>query len=180
MGGSIPIPTLRHLLWLPSPALPHNPGMRFRVQLDTFAGPLDLLLYLVRRHELDVLDIPIARVADQYLEILAVHRADRRRRRRRFSRAGHAAHGAQVADDAAAAGRGRGRRRSKTRGRTWSPGCWSTSGTRTRRRCWRTATRVAAPLRAARRTTSTTARPTRPASRFRRSSCGTSSARSAA
>jgi segregation and condensation protein A len=46
--------------------------MRFRVQLDTFAGPLDLLLYLVRKHELDVLEIPIARIADQYLEILAV------------------------------------------------------------------------------------------------------------
>jgi segregation and condensation protein A len=46
--------------------------MRFRVQLDTFAGPLDLLLYLVRKHELDVLEIPIARVAEQYLEILSV------------------------------------------------------------------------------------------------------------
>jgi len=37
-----------------------------------FAGPLDLLLYLVRKHELEVLEIPIARVAEQYLEILAV------------------------------------------------------------------------------------------------------------
>jgi segregation and condensation protein A len=46
--------------------------MRFRVQLDAFSGPLDLLLYLVRRHELDALDIPVARVVDQYLEILAV------------------------------------------------------------------------------------------------------------
>ena len=46
--------------------------MRFRVQLDTFAGPLDLLFYLVRKHELDVLDIPISLVADQYLEILSV------------------------------------------------------------------------------------------------------------
>ena len=45
--------------------------MRFRVQLDVFAGPLDLLLYLVRKHELDVLDIPISLVAEQYLEILA-------------------------------------------------------------------------------------------------------------
>jgi segregation and condensation protein A len=36
-----------------------------------FAGPLDLLLYLVRRHELDVLNIPLARVTEQYLEILA-------------------------------------------------------------------------------------------------------------
>jgi segregation and condensation protein A len=46
--------------------------MRFRVQLDTYAGPLDLLLYLVRKHELDVLSIPIARIAEQYLEILSV------------------------------------------------------------------------------------------------------------
>jgi segregation and condensation protein A len=45
--------------------------MRFRVQLDAFAGPLDLLWYLVRKHELDVLDIPIARVIDQYLDVLA-------------------------------------------------------------------------------------------------------------
>jgi segregation and condensation protein A len=46
--------------------------MRFRVQLDMYSGPLDLLLYLVKRHELEVLEIPIARVADQYLEILSV------------------------------------------------------------------------------------------------------------
>lgn len=45
--------------------------MRFRVQLDAFAGPLDLLWYLVRKHELDVLDIPIARVIDQYLDVLS-------------------------------------------------------------------------------------------------------------
>ena len=35
--------------------------MSFRVQLDTYSGPLDLLLYLVRRDEVDVRDIPIAR-----------------------------------------------------------------------------------------------------------------------
>jgi segregation and condensation protein A len=46
--------------------------MRFRVQLDLFAGPLDLLWYLVRKQELDILDIPIARVTDQYLEMLTV------------------------------------------------------------------------------------------------------------
>lgn len=46
--------------------------MRFRVQLDMFAGPLDLLWYLVRKQELDILDIPIARVTDQYLEMLTV------------------------------------------------------------------------------------------------------------
>jgi len=46
--------------------------MPFRVQLDDFHGPLDLLLYLVRKHELDVTDLPIAAVTDQYLEYIAV------------------------------------------------------------------------------------------------------------
>jgi segregation and condensation protein A len=44
----------------------------FRVDLSVFRGPLDLLLYLVRKHELEILDIPIAPITDQYLEYLAV------------------------------------------------------------------------------------------------------------
>jgi len=46
----------------------------YQVVLDTFRGPLDLLLYLVKRDEVDVLDIPIARVAGEfkhYLDLLA-------------------------------------------------------------------------------------------------------------
>jgi segregation and condensation protein A len=46
--------------------------MRFSVQLDDFRGPLDLLLYLVRKHELDVVDLPLTRIIDQYLEFIAV------------------------------------------------------------------------------------------------------------
>jgi segregation and condensation protein A len=46
--------------------------MRFRVQLDMFSGPLDLLWYLVRKHELDILDIPITLVTEQYLEMITV------------------------------------------------------------------------------------------------------------
>jgi segregation and condensation protein A len=46
--------------------------MDFRVDLDTFRGPLDLLLFLVRKHEVDVVDIPIAAITDQYLEYLSV------------------------------------------------------------------------------------------------------------
>lgn len=42
----------------------------YRVQLDAYAGPLDLLLYLVKRHEIDLNDIPIARLTEQYLEHL--------------------------------------------------------------------------------------------------------------
>jgi segregation and condensation protein A len=44
--------------------------MEYLVELDTFRGPLDLLLYLVKRHEVDVCDIPVARVAEQFLEYL--------------------------------------------------------------------------------------------------------------
>jgi segregation and condensation protein A len=46
--------------------------MTFRVDLDIFRGPLDLLLYLVRKHEVEIVDIPIAPVADQFLAHLAV------------------------------------------------------------------------------------------------------------
>jgi len=46
--------------------------MTYQVQLDTFHGPLDLLLYLVKRDEVDIFDIPIARLAAQFLEHLNV------------------------------------------------------------------------------------------------------------
>ena len=46
--------------------------MKFRVDLETYRGPLDLLLYLVRKHEVDVVDIPIARIADQFLRHISV------------------------------------------------------------------------------------------------------------
>lgn len=41
--------------------------MDYRVQLDAYAGPLDLLLYLVKRHEIDLYDIPVAHLTDQYM-----------------------------------------------------------------------------------------------------------------
>jgi segregation and condensation protein A len=46
--------------------------MDFRIDLDTFRGPLDLLLYLVRKHEVEIVDVPIATITDQYLQYLAV------------------------------------------------------------------------------------------------------------
>ncbi|HEY7426049.1 MAG TPA: segregation/condensation protein A [Gemmataceae bacterium] len=42
----------------------------YLVDIDTFRGPLDLLLYLVKRDEVDIRDIPIARVAEQFQEYL--------------------------------------------------------------------------------------------------------------
>jgi segregation and condensation protein A len=46
--------------------------VEYRVELDVFNGPLDLLLYLIRRDELDIYDIPIARILDNYLSYLAM------------------------------------------------------------------------------------------------------------
>ena len=45
--------------------------MDFRVNLNIFRGPLDLLLYLVRKNEVEIVDIPISTITDQYLEYLA-------------------------------------------------------------------------------------------------------------
>lgn len=42
----------------------------YKVQLDSFAGPLDLLLYLVRKEEVDIYDIPIAHVTEQYIQYI--------------------------------------------------------------------------------------------------------------
>ena len=42
----------------------------YRVNLDIFAGPLDLLLYLVRKEEVDIYDIPIAKITDQYIHYI--------------------------------------------------------------------------------------------------------------
>lgn len=42
----------------------------YRVHLDAFDGPLDLLLYLIRKHEVDIHDIPIASITDQYMTSL--------------------------------------------------------------------------------------------------------------
>ncbi len=40
----------------------------YQVRLDIFEGPMDLLVYLIRQQEIDIYDIPIALLADQYLE----------------------------------------------------------------------------------------------------------------
>jgi segregation and condensation protein A len=42
----------------------------YQVQLDVFEGPLDLLLHLVKKHELDIFDIPISFITEKYIEYL--------------------------------------------------------------------------------------------------------------
>ncbi len=66
-----PLKNLPQDLYIPPDAL--------ELVLDTFQGPLDLLLYLIRRHNLDVLDIPMAELTRQYLhyiELLQQHRLE--------------------------------------------------------------------------------------------------------
>jgi segregation and condensation protein A len=48
--------------------------MSYTVAIDAFHGPLDLLLFLVKRNEVDILDIPIATITDQFHEYLQVMR----------------------------------------------------------------------------------------------------------
>jgi len=53
-----------------SDAHPRPPADGFRVALSNFEGPLDLLLHLIKEHQLDIFDIPIALVAEKYIEHL--------------------------------------------------------------------------------------------------------------
>ena len=44
--------------------------MSYEIKLDIFEGPLDLLLYLIRKNEIDIYNIPISLITEQYLEYL--------------------------------------------------------------------------------------------------------------
>jgi len=58
----VPLSEIPRDLYIPPDAL--------EVFLEAFAGPLDLLLYLIKRQNLDILDIPIARVTEQYMSYI--------------------------------------------------------------------------------------------------------------
>jgi segregation and condensation protein A len=52
------------------------PPDALEVFLEAFEGPLDLLLYLIRKHNLDVLDVPMARLTEQYLKYVEMMRTN--------------------------------------------------------------------------------------------------------
>ena len=58
---------------LPRDYIPINESQHelYQVQIGDFDGPLDLLLFLIRRHEIDIFDIPIAFICDRYVEELS-------------------------------------------------------------------------------------------------------------
>ncbi|MDE2117763.1 MAG: segregation/condensation protein A [Betaproteobacteria bacterium] len=64
-----PVLEMPHDLYIPPDAL--------EVVLETFQGPLDLLLYLIRRHNLDVLDIPMAQLTQQYMDYIEIMQRNR-------------------------------------------------------------------------------------------------------
>ena len=46
--------------------------MDYKINLEIFEGPLDLLLHLIKKEEVDICDIPIARILDQYMEYMRI------------------------------------------------------------------------------------------------------------
>lgn len=46
--------------------------MSYKVKLETFEGPLDLLLFLIKKNEVDIYDIPISQITQQYLEYIEI------------------------------------------------------------------------------------------------------------
>ncbi|MFA7683860.1 MAG: segregation/condensation protein A [Syntrophales bacterium] len=49
--------------------------MDYEIKLDQFQGPLDLLLFLIRKNRIDICDIPIALITEQYLQYLGIIRS---------------------------------------------------------------------------------------------------------
>src|SRR5512136_2431390 len=66
----MPIKLLKSLVKSLKAPKSRNKMTDYRVNLDIFAGPLDLLLYLVRKEEVDIYDIPLAKITDQYLHYI--------------------------------------------------------------------------------------------------------------
>ncbi len=70
-----PVATIHGEPLLELPRDLYIPPDALEVFLDTFQGPLDLLLYLIRRHNLEVLDIPMAELTRQYMTYVEMMRA---------------------------------------------------------------------------------------------------------
>ena len=68
------VATVRGEAMLEMPADLYIPPDALEVFFDTFEGPLDLLLYLIRKANIDILDIPMARLTEQYLEYVELMR----------------------------------------------------------------------------------------------------------
>src|SRR5512143_3822996 len=76
----MPITPLAHIHGEPMLEMPSDlyiPPDALEIVLTTFQGPLDLLLYLIRKHNLDVLDIPMAQLTRQYMSYIELMQRNR-------------------------------------------------------------------------------------------------------
>ncbi len=75
LGLALPVAKIRGEPMTELPADLYIPPEALSVFLDAFEGPLDLLLYLIRKHSLDILDIPMADLTRQYMEYVEMMRS---------------------------------------------------------------------------------------------------------
>jgi segregation and condensation protein A len=71
--SAAPLPVWALVAGQPLTDLPADlfiPPDALEILLDSFSGPLDLLLYLIRRQNIDILDIPIAHITQQYMQYI--------------------------------------------------------------------------------------------------------------
>ncbi|MFH1044011.1 MAG: ScpA family protein [Pseudomonadota bacterium] len=73
-GHGARVATIRGEALLELPPDLYIPPDALEVFLETFEGPLDLLLYLIRKANIDILDIPMAKLTQQYLEYVELMR----------------------------------------------------------------------------------------------------------
>jgi hypothetical protein len=114
-----PLLRLPNDLYIPPDAL--------EIFLDAFEGPLDLLLYLIRKQNFNILDIPMAQVTQQYLVYVDQIRLQQPGAGGRVPADGGHAHRDQVAHAAAEASRPSRARRRPTRAPNWCAACSNTS-----------------------------------------------------
>jgi segregation and condensation protein A len=72
---ALPLARIRGEPMTEMPADLYIPPEALSIFLDAFEGPLDLLLYLIRKHSLDILDIPMAELTRQYMEYVEMMRS---------------------------------------------------------------------------------------------------------
>jgi len=74
-ADAVAAPAMPRILGQPMDKLPEDlyiPPDALQVFLDAFEGPLDLLLYLIRRQNLNILDIPVLRITEQYMQYIGL------------------------------------------------------------------------------------------------------------
>lgn len=62
-------------VYAPDKSMDNEQNLNYAIKLDIFEGPLDLLLYLIKKNEIDIYNIPVALITEQYLQYLKMIKA---------------------------------------------------------------------------------------------------------